>query len=137
VGAGAELDQFNVSVSLVATLFMFPRADLDTLMDAFLALELEEGERVAEAKTKTYFEQITVNKDANTAALEFGVTATTYQYVDPTELKIKLRGKSKEEAESILTSYGAFRQTEISLWPFWISSLPGGVDKLEIEVIID
>ncbi len=137
VQAGAELDQFNVSVSLTATAYLFSRADLDILVNDFLLHALQDGERIAEDKTVTYFEQITVDKDANTAALELGVTATTYQYVDPTELKIKLRGKSKDEAESILATYSVFRQTDLSLWPFWISSLPGGVDKLEIQVIVD
>ena len=137
VGAGAELDQFNVSVSLVATVFMFLKADIDTLVDIFLAQELEEGERIFKDKTVTYFKKITVDEGANTVALEFGVEAIVYQYVDPTELKIKLRGKSKDVAESILASYNIFSQTDLSLWPFWISSLPRGVDKLEIQVIID
>ena len=78
-----------------------------------------------------------MNKGEDTVALEIGITATMYRYVDPTELKIKLRGKSKEEAESILATYNAFRQTELSLWPFWISSVPRSVDKLKIQVIID
>ena len=137
VKAGAELDQFNVSASLVATAFLFLRADIDVLVDSFLLKELQEGERIAEDKTKTNFQQITVDKNESTATLELSIAATMYQYVDPTELKIKLRGKSRDGAESILTSFNEFRQTNISLWPFWISSLPRNVDKLEIQIIID
>ena len=137
VGAGAELDQFNVRVSLAATVFMFQKADINTLVNVLLLKELREGERIAEDKTVTSFEQIVVNKNIGTASLELGVEATAYQYVDPTEIKIKLRGKSKDEAESILASYNVFYQTEFSLWPFWLSSIPRNLDKLFLNIIID
>lgn len=137
IGAGAELDQFNVSVSLVATLFMFPKSDIDTLVNTFLARELEDGERIFEDKNEINFQQIKLSKDTKTANVDLFIGATIYQYLDPTELKIKLRGKSKTEAESILASYNIFNQTELALWPFWLSSLPGSIDRLEIQVIVD
>ncbi|MDA1337220.1 MAG: hypothetical protein O3C23_00415 [bacterium] len=137
VPAGAELDQFNVSVSLSATLFMFPKTDIDTLVNIFLSDEIGEDERIASEKTKVDFQQIVVNKDAKTASLDLSVETTVYQYVDPTELKIKLRGKSKDEAGSILSSYNIFTQIDLVLWPFWVSSLPGNVDRLGIEVVVD
>lgn len=137
VKAGAELDQFNVSVSLVATAFLFAQADLNTLAGIFIQEQLREGERVAEDKTATNFQQIAVNQKEDTANLELGIDAVAYQYVDPTELKIKLRGKSQEEADGILDSYDAFLRSNISLWPFWISSVPGNVDQVAIEVVVD
>ena len=137
VGAGAELDQFNVSVSLVATLFMFPKADINTLVDAFLSRELEDGERIFEDKNEINFQQIKLSKNTKTANVDLFIGAIIYQYLDPTELKIKLRGKPKTEAEGILASYNIFNQTELALWPFWLSSLPRSIDRLEIQVIVD
>lgn len=137
IEAGAELDQFNVSVSLAASLFMFSRADIDTLVDVFLADEPKDGERIFKDKTKISFQQIRLSKDEKIANLDLLIEATIYQYIDPTELKIKLRGKSETEAETILASYSIFNQINLSLWPFWISSLPGNVDRLNIQVIVD
>ena len=137
IEAGAELDQFNVSVSLTASLFMFPRADIDTLVDIFLANEPKDGERIFKDKTKISFQQIRLSKDEKIANLDLLIEATIYQYIDPTEIKIKLRGKSETEAETILASYSIFNQINLSLWPFWISSLPGNVDRLNIQVIVD
>jgi len=137
VGAGAELDQFNVSVSLVATLFMFPKADIDTLVGTFLTAELEDGERIFEDKNEINFQQIRLSKDIKTAHVDLFIGATIYQYIDPTELKIRLRGKSKTEAQDILASYNIFNRTNLDLWPFWISSLPKSIDRLEIQVIVD
>ena len=137
VKAGAELDQFNVNVSLFATAFLFPQTDLNTVVDTFLQEQLQEGERIVEDKTKTSFQQIIVNQGENMVNLELGIEAVAYQYVDPTELKIKFRGKSQEETTAILASYSAFRQTTLSLWPFWISFIPGNVDKIQIEVVIE
>ena len=137
IEAGGELDQFNVSVSLGASLFMFSRADIDTLVDVFLADEPKDGERIFKDKTKISFQQIRLSKDEKIANLDLLIEATIYQYIDPTELKIKLRGKSETEAETILASYSIFNQVNLSLWPFWISSLPGNVDRLNIQVIVD
>ncbi|MCH8163007.1 MAG: molecular chaperone DnaK, partial [Proteobacteria bacterium] len=42
VEAGAEIDQFNVNVSLTATAYLFFQADLDTLVDVLLREELQD-----------------------------------------------------------------------------------------------
>ena len=136
-GTGVKLDQLNVSVSVITTRFMFPRCDINALVDTFLIEELEEGERIFDDRTEINFQQIVLGNDVKAATLDLGVEAILYQYVDPTELKIKLRGKSKDEAENILASYSIFTQTNLALWPFWISSLPGSVDRLNIQMIID
>jgi len=137
VEAGAEIDQFNVSVSLTATAHLFSEADLDTLVEGFLLEELKEGERIFADKTQIHFEEIVVEKDETKVFLKLGIEAFAYRHVDPTELKIKLRGKSKDEAANILSSYDAFVQAEISLWPFWVSSVPRNVDRIEVRLILD
>jgi uncharacterized membrane protein len=136
VEPGAEIDRFNVSVSLGVTAYLFPQADLDMFADMFLTEELQDGERIVKEKTLVSFEKIAMEGE-NTAVLELGITALAYQYVDPTELKIKLRGKSKNEAGGILSSYGIFHKADISLWPFWVSSIPGNVDKVQVRLVVD
>lgn len=137
VQAGAELDQFNVSVSLEAVAYLFPKADIDSLVDSLLASQLEERERVATKKTAVGFRQIFLNEGGNTAALDLEVKTVAYLHMDVTELKLKLRGKSEEEALAQLSLLDAFERTELSFWPFWISSVPGSVDKLSVEVLVD
>lgn len=137
IEAGDELDQFNVSVSLAASLFVFPRTDIETLAEVLLSNEPKDGERVFKDKTKISFQQIRLSKDEKTANLDLFIEATIYQYIDPTEIKIRLRGKSKTEAKTILASYSIFDKISLALWPFWISSLPGNVDRLNIQVIVD
>ena len=39
-------------------------------MDGFLLRELKDGERILEDRTKTNFQQVTVNKGEDTVALE-------------------------------------------------------------------
>jgi len=137
VEAGAEIDQFSVSVSLIATAHLFSQVELDTLIEGFLLKELQEGERISADKTQIRFEEIVMQKGETEVFLELGITAVAYQYVDPTELKIKLRRKSKDEAANILSSYDAFGRVEISLWPFWIGSIPGNVDRIKILLFLD
>lgn len=137
VEAGAEIDQFNVSVSLSAIAHLFSQADLDTLVEDFLLKELQEGERIFTDKTQIHFEEIVVKKGETKISLDLGITTIAYQHVDSTELKIRLRGKVKNEAINILSSYDAFVQTKISLWPFWVSSVPANVDRLKILLILD
>lgn len=136
VEAGAELKQFNVTASVAAIAYLFSKEDLDALAEDFLAGELGVTERIVPQKTKVYFEGVTVQGEGK-VSLELGIAAEAYEYVDPTELKIRLRGKAKNEAASILSSYEAFLQADISLWPFWIGSVPGNVDKLEIHSVLD
>src|SRR3989344_1715778 len=137
VDAGAEVAKFNVRISLIATAFLLAQADLNTLRDGFLREELQEGERIAAEKTQTSFQEIAVNQDKNTVAFKLGIETVAYQYVDPTELKIKLRGKSKKEAVGILASYDSLEKTDLSLWPFWFSFVPEDVDRIRVRTVVD
>lgn len=137
VGEGAELDQFNVTVSVLAKGFLLSKSDLNELSDLLLSKELQEGERLANERTKSSFESIALDQESGSASIGLVLDALAYQHVDPTELKIKLRGKSEEQAKTILKEYESVRESAISLWPFWISSIPGNVDKLEIQLVVD
>tara|TARA_Y100000310_G_scaffold330028_1_gene400941 strand:+ start:5152 stop:6423 length:1272 start_codon:yes stop_codon:yes gene_type:complete len=137
VKEGAELDQFNVSVSLEATAYLFLQTDLDEIAKKILQPELQEGERFFEERTKIDFQDVVFSEEKGKLTFDLHVSALAYHYIDPTELKVRIRSKSAQEAKDVLAGYSTFSESEISLWPFWITSLPGNVDKVQIKVIVD
>ncbi|MDP2734856.1 MAG: hypothetical protein Q8P12_01470, partial [bacterium] len=123
--------------SVMATAYLFFKDDIAGLVDSLLASELKDQERIAKEKTVLEFGQIFMQEGTDSPRLELTITATAYRHMDETELKLKLRGRSEEEALAQLSLIDAFKRTELSFWPFWVSVVPGNVDKLFVTVLVD
>ena len=132
---GSEIGQFNVSVQLEAVAYTFAANDVTAFIDSLLVAELEPGEVIAEGKTRSSFNQTLVSQGESSLSLV--VDAVAYPRQDETELKLKLRGKSQADAQSALSLLPELKRTELSFWPFWISSVPNNIDKLLVETVID
>lgn len=51
---------------------------------------------------------------------------------DEEDFKIKVRGKKKEEVRAMILDLPRLQNAKISLWPFWLKSLPRNQNKIKI-----
>ena len=135
VKEGAALDEFSYRAQVQVTVYAVPQAELESLQSAFLAKELQDKEQLAQGTTKVTYEQVRV--DEGVVSFDISIRAGAYQEINPTELVIRLRGKSQEQAQLILFTYPGLQGGEILLWPFWRTSLPEDVEKIDISLRID
>ncbi|TES97480.1 hypothetical protein E3J85_00405 [Patescibacteria group bacterium] len=53
--------------------------------------------------------------------------------INEANLKLELKGRNKEEAESYLKSLAEINDAEVSFWPFWVKSVPSNIGRIKLD----
>lgn len=82
--------------------------------------------------TKTF--ATSTNPDFTRGAINFGVEAkgTLGPMFDEKQVRGSLAGKNMEEAKHILNALPGLTEATVSVWPFWISTMPKDAAKITI-----
>ena len=74
--------------------------------------------------------------DFTAGRISFPVTfkAVTAKKVDAASLSEQIRGKSEADLRRIIYGIPSIQTTRVSLWPFWVKSVPGNEAKISITV---
>ncbi len=76
-----------------------------------------------------------INDNVTLAAFSYEATSTVREKIDIEELKTRIAGRGMSEIKAILAKYDAISNAKVSLWPFWVTSVPR--NKAQIGVTID
>ncbi|MBI5421178.1 MAG: hypothetical protein HZA35_02590 [Parcubacteria group bacterium] len=75
-----------------------------------------------------------VNDNITLAAFSYDATSAMREKIDTEELKTRIRGKGMSEMKSILAKYDSIANAKVSLWPFWVTSVPTNKDKIGVTI---
>ena len=53
--------------------------------------------------------------------------------INEANLKLELKGRNKEEAESYLKSLVEISDAEVSFWPLWVKSVPSNIGRIKLD----
>lgn len=134
---GTQVPQFVASGTVEASLYAFSNENMAQITAFLLKDKIQNQERLYEQKNVITFTGVSSAADTKNALLKGSISALVYDYVDPTELKLKIRGKSETDAKILLSQYDSLEKSSFVFWPFWVSSLPGSLDRITLKVIID
>lgn len=54
--------------------------------------------------------------------------------IDIANLKVKLAGKNEADIRKILSQISEVQSAKITLWPFWVKTMPPQAEKIQIEI---
>ena len=74
--------------------------------------------------------------DFDKGILSFPVNfkAVLARHIDAEDLKNKIAGKSELELKTMVFGLSGLKSATISLWPFWVKSVPNSIDKISVIV---
>ncbi len=74
--------------------------------------------------------------DFDKGALSFPVNfkAVLARHIDAEDLKNKIAGKSEMELKTMVFGLPGLKSATISLWPFWVKTVPNSIDKISVIV---
>lgn len=74
--------------------------------------------------------------DFDKGILSFPVNfkAVLAKHIDAEDLKKKIAGKSELELKTMVFGLSGLKSATISLWPFWVKSVPNSIDKISVIV---
>ncbi|MBI3335834.1 MAG: hypothetical protein HY001_05080, partial [Candidatus Portnoybacteria bacterium] len=114
--------------------FLIRESDIKELASALVKSQLNEDKEI---KPDTVAIEYTVKKldfEKNEVSLEVNASEEVAFKVDPEELRRKFMGKSQEEVRDLLSGLPKIQSTKVTLWPFWVRTIPTRQDRIEITV---
>ena len=72
--------------------------------------------------------------EEGTLTLSLDYQAQLRRRVDLESLQTQFLGKSEEELKSIIAGIDGVSRADVSLWPFWVKSVPADLEKLEVNI---
>ncbi len=123
---------FAISSEAAINAIAFKETDVLAMLSAKIAKEVGEGYEMKEfnlAYEKT-------RADFNSGRLSFPVKFTSIlaKKIDVDSLRGSIRGKSEAALRTIIYDLPGLESAVISLWPFWVQSVPSGENKITITV---
>ncbi|MDP2641049.1 MAG: hypothetical protein Q8P39_00700 [Candidatus Yanofskybacteria bacterium] len=133
---GAELGEFNYSAKVEVRGVAFRLEDLQELASELLRTRLLHHEEL-EREVMISYGNGRLQEEGKVLIMEMEAHGTAYETVDPVEIKKQIQGLQESAAERILADYLSVAQAKVSLWPFWVKSVPGSENRIRVDLHID
>lgn len=129
---GEKADTVKVSGSLVLKKAFFKEADVRAVLAAAMRAQLQHDttikhDSIEYGVARTDFSQ-------NRATFPIQYEATLIRAVDTEALSKNLLGKSKIDTKSVIFAVPGLESAKVTLWPFWVGSVPKNPAKLTVVV---
>lgn len=127
-----QVGKFSIYGEATGSVIAFQEADVKEFLKQRLKKDLgAEFEPVTESLD--YGE---ARADLNRGRASFPVlyTSTVARAIDADALKVRILGKTKEDLQSVVFSVPGLESAHISLWPFWVRSVPTNAEKVKVVI---
>jgi hypothetical protein len=116
---GDEVETFELGASATGTVLAVDETAVQQVAEANIGPQVQAGYSLVEGSSEVRPSAGRVEE----GVIAFPVTITARQIlqIDPAAIEEEIRGKSLDDAKSILDRYG---RTELSVWPDWVRSIP-------------
>lgn len=126
---GQEIASFELEMTSTGTVIAVDESAVTALAADRMRAAVGAGRRLVDGSIEVTVETPSVAGGIVT----FPVTATArqVQVLDPKSLAAQVKGQPAGEARRILAPYG---EVELSLWPDWVTSVPGIDARIDVRV---
>lgn len=123
---------FSVSSEASIGIIAFKEADVVTMLGGKIAKSVGADYKVTESSLA--YEK--ARADFNAGRLSFPVkfTSVLAKDIDVVALRQSIKGKSEASLRTIIYGLPGLQSAVISLWPFWVKSVPNNENKITITV---
>ncbi len=114
--------------------FLIKNDDVKTLIDKVVKSQLK-ANKITRPESASFEQSIgAFDYDQGSITLNVQAQEETSAKVDIAEIKKQLLGKQEEEVRQILSKLPTIQSAQVTLWPFWVRTIPQNTDKIIIEV---
>jgi len=131
--AGDAKEQFDLGIKAVATTIVFARSDAQSFAKNFTLSRIPAHKLLYLPSLDIEYTPDVVDFELGRIILSLDFSAKIYPDIDLLLLKKGLIGKSSKEANLFLENQTDIISAETKFWPFWVQSVPKGLNKIEIQ----
>ncbi len=131
-----EVEKFNCQMKIKTKGIIFLRKDLEDFVKNYILSSNPEKEIWAESLK---IDQRLKNFDIDSGKVTFLVSAKSkvYRKIEETSFKKQIAKMPLQEAKIYLKRYPNIEGFRISIFPFWVKTLPENLDKINLKINLD
>lgn len=92
------------------------------------------GEGYAIKEHTLSYGDMTTDAKTGIIALPVDFTGIFWKPIDLADFKGKIMGKTQDELKSIIFSSTSIEKADVSLWPFWVKTVPNDAERVKVEL---
>jgi hypothetical protein len=132
VGEAAE--KFNASFSIDMTALVFDEKVINDLIDKIVIASSADKKETLSLSRKIDYQNTKINLEIGQIHMDISVQEEFTHKIDIAGLKKSLVGKNEGEIKLVLGQMPEILNLKVSLWPFWVRSIPAQADKINIII---
>ncbi|MDP3881018.1 MAG: hypothetical protein Q8Q32_02460 [bacterium] len=127
-----EGGMFSVFIEAEVYQLAFKEGDVNKLLQEMAVADLSEIYEVASDKVE--FNRVIPNFEDGTLIMEISYEGMLRQKIDVNAFKQGIAGKKQDTLQGIVSALPGLSKADISLWPFWVSSVSKNLGRISVEV---
>jgi len=134
VGAVSADGKAMAKGTILMQAFALKEADIHDLVNVLVKNQLDNSKEARPDSIKIDYK---VNSsDAKQGSISINVNASEEVafVIDAQDLKEKMKGKSEEEVRKFLGDLPKVQSAQVTLWPFWVRTIPTNTQKIHIDI---
>lgn len=136
VKTGDVANNFQMNVKIITGANLILKADLDEIINEKLASRLATNKKFLENSRSYQIGKTAINQDGG-IIISAHVNQKLITKIDAENLKKEIAGKSEAELKTYFSNMSGVESANISLWPFWVKSIPSSYEKINITIDIN
>jgi len=133
---GTVANNFQMNIKIITSANLVLEADLNEIINEKLASRLATDKKFLENGRDYQLGKVTIDQDGG-VIIPTHVNQKLITKIDTENLKKEIAGKSEAELKSYFSNMSGVESTNISLWPFWVKSIPSSYEKINITIDIN
>ena len=125
---GGEVETFELGATATGTVLAVDESAVQQVAEENIGPQVQAGYTLVEGSSEVQPSPGQV--EAGVIAFPVTITARQVLQIDPAAIEAEIRGKSLEDARSILDRYG---RTQLSVWPDWVGTIPTLDARVEVR----
>jgi hypothetical protein len=114
-----EVETFELGASATGTVLAVDESSVQEVAEANIAPQVQAGYALVDGSSQV--EASPGQVEGGIISFPATITARQVLQIDPAAIEAEIRGKSLEEAQSILDRYG---RSQLQVWPDWVGTIP-------------
>ena len=125
-----------MSVKAESSAFLMSKTDLDEIINEKINSRLDTNKKLLDNSRSYEVGEIAMNEDER-IAIPVNINQGLIIEIDIEKLKKDIAGKSEAELKSYFSNMSGVKSTDVSLWPFWVRSIPSSYEKINVTIDIN
>lgn len=134
VTAGTQASNVTVTESVTYTMYGAKQSDIQTLLDNSINTQIDTSKQSIQNDGLSQSSISVPNAGAgNTLGISIQTQATIGPHLNLNSLKAQVEGKRTGDVKSMISQLPGVTNVQVSLSPFWVSSVPKNPSKISIS----